>query len=266
MLLKARRFVNSKLDDIVDLYKKDKNRELTFDEAGLWKSIKTSINVSRGKFFDKYLKKKYDIAYNKFENKFDELKEKLDNKEISEEEFDKKMERPNYKLDKAEYVLGYDETKPKNPIWKNMKEAISKGLTATKNFMVRTGNGIKKFVFKKVPLMLETGAKQTFKAGYKLGKHTIKGVKKFGRGFRFVGKGVRFVGNKVAEATKDIREQADLEMAEKAKQKQEEKEEKRKTPRENLGMEEIEIDHEQAIEKVEGEVVREKPEQQLENE
>lgn len=262
MLLKARRFINSKLDDIVDLYKKDKNRELTFEEAGLWKSIKTAINVSRGKFFEKYLDNKYDKAYSKYENKYDELKEKLDKNEISEEEFDKKMERPNYKLNEAEYVLEYDETKPKNPIWNNMQQAISKGLTATKDFILRTGKGIKNFMFKKVPLMLGTGAKQTFKVGYKLGKHTIKGVKTLGGGLRFIGKGARFVGNKVVEATKDIREQADLEMEEKARQRQE----KRKTPRENLGMDKVEINHEQAVEKVKGEVVREKPEQQLENE
>lgn len=270
MLLKQKRFVNSKLNKIVELYQKEKDNKLTVAEESTLKIIKTKAKLSAGKFIEKRLNKKYDKAYQKYEDRFSELDKMFDNDEISQEQYDKKIAKAEYKLDKVEYALDMEgtEEKPKNPMWKNIKNAISKGLTSTRNFFARAGQGIKG-MFKKVPLMLGTGAKATIKTGYKVAKHTIKGVKKLGNGFRFV-------GTKISEATKDIREEADREMEEKASAKQEKamfdkiaKQQvdaiKDKNPRESLGMQHFEINHEEAIRKSEEKSGEEKEPEQLEN-
>lgn len=269
MLLKQKRFVNSKLNEIVELYEKEKENKLTVVEASTLKIIKTKAKLSIGKAAERYsehLDKKYDKAYRKYEDRFSELDKMYDNKEISQEKYDKKIENAEYKLAKAEYALdleGADE-KPKNPMWKNIKNAISKGLTSTRDFFVRAGQGIKG-MFSKVPLMLGTGAKKTFKLGYKTGKRTIKGVKTLGKGVKFVGSKIsqatKSVGNKISEATKDIREEANIEMA----AKQQAKAIKDKNPRESLGMQHFEINHEEAIKKSEEKSEEEKEPEQLEN-
>lgn len=278
MLLKQKRFVNSKLNKIVELYQKEKDNKLTVAEESTLKIIKTKAKLSAGKFIEKRLNKKYDKAYKKYEDRFSELDKMFDNDEISQEQYDKKITKAEYKLDKVEYALDMEgtEEKPKNPMWKNIKETISKGLTSTRNFFVRAGQGIKG-MFRKVPLMLETGAKETFKLGYKAGKHTIKGAKTLGnKGAKTLGKGVKFVGTKISEATKDIREEADREMEEKASAKQEKamfdkiaRQQvdaiKDKNPRESLGMQHFEINHEEAIKKSEEKSGEEKEPEQLEN-
>lgn len=273
MLLKQKRFVNSKLNEITELYRKEKDNKLTVVEASILKIIKTKAKLSVGKVAERHAKrmdKKYNKAYKKYDDRFSELDKMFDNDEISQEQYDKKIAKAEYKLNKAEYVLdreGADE-KPKNPMWKNIKEAISKGLTSTRDFFVRAGQGIKG-MFRKVPLMLGAGTKTVLKTGYKLGKHTIKGVKKLGKGFRFV-------GTKISEATKDIREEADREMEEKASAKQEKamfdkiaKQQvdaiRDKNPRESLGMQHFEINHEEAIKKSEEKSGEEKEPEQLEN-
>lgn len=273
MLLKQRKFVNSKLNDIARLYRKEKDNKLTVAEASTLKFIKAKAKLSIGKAAERYserMDKKYKKSYKKYEDRFSELDKMFDDDEISQEQYDKKIEKAEYKLNKAGYVLdrqGADE-KPKNPMWKNIKEAISKGLTSTRDFFVRAGQGIKG-MFKKVPLMLGTGAKVAFKTGYKGAKHTIKGVKKLGNGFKFV-------GAKISEATKDIREEADREMEEKASAKQEKAMFDRvarqqvdaikgKNPRESLGMQHFEINHEEAIKKSEEKSGEEKEPEQIEN-
>lgn len=270
MLLKQKRFVNSKLSKFVELYRNEGNGKLTIEEANILKIIKTKAKISTGKFIEKRLNKKYDKAYQKYDDRFSELDKMYDNKEISQEKYDKKIAKAEYKLDKVEYALDMEgtEEKPKNPMWKNIKEAISKGLTSTRDFFVRAGQGIKG-MFKKVPLMLGTGAKAALKTGYKGAKHTIKGVKKLGNGFKFI-------GTKISEATKDIREEADREMEEKASAKQEKamfnkiaRQQvdaiKDKNPRESLGMQHFEINHEEAIKKSEEKAGEEKQPEQLEN-
>lgn len=273
MLLKQRRFVNSKLDKIVDLYGNEKENKLTVAEASTLKIIKTKARLSIGKvaeIYSKHMDKKYEKAYQKYDDRFSELDKMYDNKEISQEKYDKKIENAEYKLAKAEYVLNREDSdeKPKNPMWKNIKEAISKGFTSTRDFFVRAGRGVKG-MFRKAPLMLAAGAKTTLKVGYKGAKHTIKGVKKLGNGFKFV-------GTKISEATKDIREEADKEMEEKASAKQEKAMFNRiarqqvnaikdKNPRESLGMQRFEINHEEAIRKSEEKSGEEKQSEQLEN-
>lgn len=258
MLLKQQRFVNSKLKKIVELYKKEKDNKLTVVEASTLKIMKTKAKLSIGKaaeLYSKHMKKKYDKAYQKYDDRFSELDKMYDNKEISQEKYDKKIAKAEYKLDKVEYALDMEgtEKKPKNPMWKNIRNAISKGLNSTKNFFVRAGQGIKG-MFRKVPLMLETGAKETFKLGYKGVKHTIRGAKT-------LGKGVKFIGNKISEATKDIREEANIEMA----AKQQAKAIKDKNPRESLGMQHFEINHEEAIKRSEEKSDEEKAPEELEN-
>lgn len=270
MLLKQKRFVSNKLKRVVELYKNEEIGSLTPREAGFLKTVKDAAKISIGEFLEGHLNKKYDKAYKKYGDRFSELDKMYDNKEISQEKYDKKIEKAEYKLDKVEYALDMEDTdkKPKNPMWKNIKEAISKGLTSTRDFFVRAGQGIKG-MFKKVPLMLGTGAKVALKTGYKGAKHTIKGVKKLGNGFKFV-------GAKISEATKDIREEADKEMEEKASAKQEKamfdrvaRQQvdaiKNKNPRESLGMQHFEINHEEAIKKSEEKSGEEKEPEQLEN-
>lgn len=266
MLLKQKRFVNSKLNKIVELYQKEKDNKLTVAEESILKIIKTKAKLSAGKFIEKRLNKKYDKAYQKYEDRFSELDKMFDNDEISQEQYDKKIAKAEYKLDKVEYALDMEgtEEKPKNPMWKNIKNAISKGLTSTRNFFARAGQGIKG-MFKKVPLMLGTGAKETFKLGYKTGKHIIRGAKTLGKNVKFVGSKIsqatKSVENKISEATKDIREEANIEMA----AKQQAKAIKDKNPRESLGMQHFEIDHEEAIRKSEEKSGEEKEPEQLEN-
>ena len=135
MLLKQRRFVNSKLRGIVELYEKDQDGKLTIEEANMLKIIKTKAKLSIGKTAERYSKhmdKKYDKAYKKYEDKFTELGEMLDADEISQEQYDKKIENAEYKLEKAEYVLdreGADE-KPKNPIIPRAVENVKKAVKA----------------------------------------------------------------------------------------------------------------------------------------
>ena len=273
MLLKQKRFVNSKIGKLVELYEKEKDNKLTVAEASVLKIVKTKAKISIGKAAERYAKhmdKKYTKAYKKYDDRFSELDKMFDNNEISKEQYDKEIEKAEYKLDKVEYELDMEDTdkKPKNPMWKNIKETISKGLTSTRDFFVRAGQGIKG-MFKKVPLMLGTGAKVALKTGYKGAKHTIKGVKKLGNGFKFV-------GAKISEVTKDIREEADREMEEKASAKQEKamfdraaRQQvdaiKNKNPRESLGMQHFEINHEEAIKKSEEKSGEEKEPEQLEN-
>ncbi len=132
MLLKQKRFVNSKLDKIVELCKKEKNGKLTIEEAGLLKSIKVASKISIGKAIEGHMTKKYDKAYQKYDDRFSELDKMYDNKEISQEKYDKKIKNAEYKLAKAEYVLNMEdsEERPKNPTIQRAIENIKKGAKA----------------------------------------------------------------------------------------------------------------------------------------
>lgn len=132
MLLKQKRFVNSKLNKIVELYENEKDGKLTIEEAGLLKSVKAATKISIAKALGGHLEKKYDKAYTKYEDRFTELDEMFDNDEITQEQYDKKIENAEYKLAKAEYALdleGADE-KPKNPVVQRAVEAVQKGAKA----------------------------------------------------------------------------------------------------------------------------------------
>ena len=76
MLLKQKRFINSKLSELVELYEKEKNNKLTVAEASTLKIVKTKAKLSIGKaaeIYSKHMDKKYDKAYQKYDDRFSEL-------------------------------------------------------------------------------------------------------------------------------------------------------------------------------------------------
>lgn len=270
MLKEVKRFTNSKLRKLVDLCRKDRNNSLTVEESSLKEQVNHDVKQSIDKLVSRRMKSKDEKSYNKYNKKLDDLDKKLEENKLTQEQYDKKADMAEYKYNKAQYELNQEDEKPRNPFFQRMGQNIVKAWKATKGFLGNVKDGIGKFFTKQIPLALGAGAKVVIKTAYKGAKHTIKGVKVLGRG-------VRFVGNKVAEVTKDIREEADHEMQKSYEEKQENKTFRKaarqqvkaiqhKNPRESLGMQHFEINHEQALERVEGEVVKERPEQQLENE
>lgn len=258
MLLNQRRFVNSKLKGILELYRKHTKETLSVDENTAYEILKYKSKKSIAKLINTRLENKDVKSYEDYSKKHEELDKKADNNEITQEEYDKEIDKIEYKYNKTQYILNNINEKPKNPLFERAKQTMKNAWNGTKNFVANMGKGIGKFFTKTVPLALGTGAKTGFKTMYKGTKHVIKGAKT-------IGKGMRFVGNKVGELTKDIREEANQEMRIKEASKQQANAIKNNNPRKNLGMQHVEIDHKEAAEKAIEEATLEKEPQELEN-
>lgn len=287
MLLKQKRFVNSKLDKIVELYKKEKDGKLTIEEAGFLKSLRIVTQNSISKAIEGHMSKKYDKAYQKYDDRFSELDKMFDNKEISQEKYDKKIENAEYKLAKAEYVLnleGADE-KPKNPVVQRAVENVKKGAKAIGKGLVGTAaviggavafpflmgyRGIKALENKVKGLynggkvaLLTTGkvVKSTVGPTVNKVKETVKDVKENVQDTKIKVK-KEIYDNSSEKAQKEITN-SDWNAALKEDAKREREAERRKSL--HMNSEEQRINHEEAIKKSEEKSGEEKESEQIEN-
>lgn len=259
LIVKGKRIVNAKLKGIIEIYKKEKEGTLTLEEIkkmGLLKyAIKQSIYGKDGKRINKIEQKwedKTDKKYSKYFEDMQNVSKQYENDEIDQEKAMYKIEKLNYQYSKYKYANNRTNEKPKNPFWKHSKEALKNSLNGVKNFFGNIGNSIAN-IFKTVPKMLAETGKNMYKTQYKARKRTIKGIKTLGRGAKFVGSKVmskvKKVQDKYMVATQGMRDSADKEMQLADKLKQAKKE--RKTPRDSLDMDYIDLDHEGAYEALE---------------
>lgn len=265
-----RRFTSKQLHKIVENFRtKNRAYEAKYKEMSALDYMKvvkrnellgyrvrtTLVNLS-----DKQMEKNRVKLQEKWNKGRENLQEKLDNKEITEKQYKNKKEQLIYKTSKAMYardMLGNRE-KPQNPrtqrIIKNVKtaaKAVGKGI-ATGATMVA---GAVAFPF----VMAYKGAKA-------VGRGIVKGAKKIGRGANVA----LLTAGKVKEQVQTLKTQAERDLFEKSSEKAQNeiianahtkalkenaKRDREAQRRENLHMdrEEQTINHEKAIEKVEGE-------------